>query len=405
MSDKERKRLIIMEKVLRAEMTLIEASRALAVSYRQTKRIHTRYQNGGAYGLIHQSRGKPSNRRIAQVERDAILKGYQLRYKDFGPTLASEYLAEDGYAVNPETLRRWLIDEGLWARKRKRAKHRTRRTPKKCFGELLQLDGSHHDWFEGRRAPACLMNLVDDATGKTMSIMSEEETTFSAMELLELWIRRYGIPEALYCDLKSVYLTTREPTNEELISGKLPRTQFGRACDELGIAIIPAYSAQAKGRVERNHGVYQDRFVKELRLKNISTIDEANGCLHGGFIAKLNNKFGRKPACMTDRHIPLRKENNLRAIFCIKTERCLSNDWVIRHENCFFQVIKKRYALPPPKSKIVVHEWQDGTVELRWKGESLDFCEIDAKGKIIDGNRSERGHFYCGQNGDISKVG
>lgn len=246
------------------------------------------------------------------------------------------------------------------------------------------MDGSHHDWFEGRRSKACLMNLVDDATGKTLSVLAEEETTFAAMDVLERWIRRYGVPEALYCDLKSVYQTTRQATIDELIADKEPLTQFGRACAELGIKIIPAYSTQAKGRVERNHGVYQDRFVKELRLQNATTIEEANSILYGGFIARLNNKFGRKSADKIDAHIPLQNTSCLRNIFCKKTERSLGGDWVVRHQSRFFQVLKKQKELPPPRSKIIIAEYKDGSTHLLYKGNPLRFVEIDRYGKIIE---------------------
>lgn len=389
MSKKERKRHVVMDQVLQNQITLKDATSALGISYRQCKRIWKRYKENGAEGLIHKSRGRESNRKTPNEIRSKIIKRYQDRYYDFGPTLASEYLANDGFTINSETLRRWLIKEGLWTRKRKRKRHRTRRAPRKRFGQLIQMDGSIHEWFEGRRGKACLMNLVDDATKKTLSFMAEEETTFAAMEVLERWIRRYGVPEALYCDLKSLYQTTREATIDELIAGKEPLSQFGRACDELGIKIIPAYSAQAKGRVERNHGVYQDRFIKELRLQNAVTIEEANAILDGGFIALLNKKFARNPADMLDAHIPLKNKSCLRNIFCKKTERTLSGDWVVRHQGRFFQVLKKQKELPPPRAKITVAEYKDKSINLIYKNNRLTFVEIDYQGKEIEKEKQE----------------
>ena len=242
----------------------------------------------GDKGLIHRNRGRPSNRRKAPEVKEMALALYREQYWDFGPTLAAEKLVErDGYEVNHETLRRWLLAAGLWKRQRNRPKHRQWRERKAHFGELVQMDGSHHRWFSGQEDKDCLMDMVDDATGRTLALMSEEETTVAAMRVLWAWVEKYGIPKALYVDWKNVYVTQREPTLEEQLSGELPLTQFGRACKKLGIEILPANSPQAKGRVERKHGVYQDRWVKELRLAGIRDIEGANQSLLG-FTESLN---------------------------------------------------------------------------------------------------------------------
>ena len=257
MSQKERKRLAVMSRVKEKGMTIREGSEVLGISYRQARRIYRRYLDGGDEGLIHRSRGRPSNRGKLPEMKEAVLSLYHERYWDFGPTLAAEKLLErDGYRVGHETLRRWLLDAGLWERHRKRPKHRQRRERKAHFGELVQIDGSHHDWFEDRGEKGCLMDMVDDATGITLSLISREETTKAAMEVLWAWIEKYGVPRALYTDRKTVYITGREPTSEEQLAGEKPLTQFGRACRKLGIEIVPAGSPQAKGRVEHKHGVY-----------------------------------------------------------------------------------------------------------------------------------------------------
>ncbi len=255
--------------------------------------------------MIHRGRGVASNNHLEAELKEKILNRYREVYQGFGPTLAVEKLSEeDGLQpISRETLRLWLLEAGLWQRHRRHRPYRKRREPKHHFGELVQLDGSPHPWFGEEHNSCCLMNMVDDATGITLAIMSEQETTEAAMRILWAWIERYGIPLALYCDLKNVYLIDREPTVEEQLEGKLPKSAFGLACEKLGIQIISAHSPQAKGRVERKHGVYQDRFVKELRLRGAKTIAEANMILSGGFIDKLNKKFARQPLEKEDFHV------------------------------------------------------------------------------------------------------
>ena len=223
----------------------------------------------------------------------------------------------------------------------------------------------------------CLMNMVDDATGTTLAIMFEEETTEAAMRVLWAWIERYGIPLALYCDLKSVYLSGREPTIEEQVAGLTPTTAFGRACEKLGIEIISAYSPQAKGRVERKHGVYQDRFVKELRLRGATTIAEANMILKGGFIDKLNTKFSHPPLDLEDRHVAAGGGHDLRDIFCFEETRSVSHDWVVRNENRFYQLSRGKERMPRAGSKVMVRRWLDGSVHILHKGRRLPFKEFD----------------------------
>jgi len=206
---------------------------------------------------------------------------------------AGRRTGRSGRVLDHETLRRWLLGAGLWQKRRKRSKHRARRERKAHFGELVQLDGSHHRWFGPERAESCVMDMVDDATGLTMALMAEQETTEAAMRLLWQWVERYGVPQALYVDRKTVFITDREPTLEEQLAGQAPMTAFGNACAKLGIVLIPANSPQAKGRVERRHGVLQDRLVKELALRGITRIPTANRLLANGFIDGLNAKFAR----------------------------------------------------------------------------------------------------------------
>lgn len=376
MTEKERRRLVILSRVKEGQMTLVEAHVTLGITYRHTRRLYQRFKKHGAAGLIHKSRGKTSSKKTDKKLLDQVIQRYQERYYDFGPTLAAEKLAEEKLIISRDVLRRTLIENGLWSPQRKRAVHRTRRERRKRFGELLQLDGSHHDWFEGRREKACLMNLVDDATGRTESLLFEEETTEAAMRTLWHWIELYGVPEMLYSDWKNVYLTNREPTDDELLSGQTPLTAFGKACKKLGIKIIGANSPQAKGRVERNHGVYQDRFVKELRLQNISTIEEANTLLRTSFCTALNERFTVMSASSSDAHIPLPGNCDLRTIFCIEKKRVLTNDWVVRDDNRFYQVTKDNRPLPPARATITVCHWLDGTIHLLYGKQELRNVDI-----------------------------
>jgi hypothetical protein len=274
-------------------------------------------------------------------------------------------------------LRQWLLEAGLWRRHRRHRPYRRRREPKHHFGELVQLDGSFHPWFGEQHNVCCLMNMVDDATGTTLALMDEQETTEAAMRVLWAWIQRYGIPLALYCDLRNVYLSDREPTVEEQLEGKLPKTAFGVACEKLGIQIVSAHSPQAKGRVERKHGVYQDRFVKELRLRGAKSIAEANMILSGGFLEKLNRKFARQPLEKEDLHVALAAHQDLRDIFSFEQVRSVSQDWVVRNDNRFYQLSRGRESMPRAGGKVTVRTWLDGSVHIVHRGRRMAFKEFE----------------------------
>ena len=375
MSQKERLRLVVMSRVKEKQITIREASEMMGISYRQGRRIYRRYIKEGDKGLIHRNRGRPSNRSKTSRVKEIVLARYKEQYQDFGPTLAAEKLAErDGYRVDHETLRRWLLRAGLWERQRNRPKYRRYRERKAHFGELVQMDGSHHGWFDDQGDKVCLMDMVDDATGRTLSLMSAEETTEAAMRVLWAWIKKYGIPKALYVDWKNVYVTQREPTLEEQLSGELPLTQFGRACQKLGIEILPASSPQAKGRVERKHGVYQDRLVKELRLASIRDIEGANQFLPG-FTESLNEKFAVEPRSSADFHRPLPQELDLGSIFCLEEERTVGNNWVVRYKNHFFQILPQS-NLPPAKKRVIVQEHLDGSIHMVYRDREVLFTQI-----------------------------
>jgi hypothetical protein len=281
---------------------------------------------------------------------------------------------DDRIVLGVETLRQWMLKEGLWSRERRGRAHRRRRERKAHFGELVQLDGSFHDWLEGRGPRGCLMNMVDDATGTTLCRLGKEETIWAAVGVLRAWIERYGVPQALYTDWKNVYV--REPNAQERIRGEEPLTQFGRMCGELGIAIIAASSPQAKGRVERNHGTHQDRLVKKLRLHKIDSLEEANRYVEEKYWEEHNARFAVPPAAPQDFHLPSPGVRELEKILRLERERGLSNDWVVRDENRFYQVERQSLQHAPAKSKVTVCEWEDGRMEIYYRGQKLSWKEI-----------------------------
>ena len=380
MGEKERVRAKLLEMVVQKKISLKEASIKMKVSYRQAKRIYKRYCQEGDKGLLHRGLGRPSNKMIDEDTRQKCIQLYKEKYYDFGPTLASEKLEEcDGIKIKHETLRRILIKEGLWIKKRNKAVHRSRRERRECFGQMVQFDGSHHKWFENRGIKCRLMNMVDDATGTTLSFLSEEETTKDAMKLLWMWIEKYGIPQAVCCDKKNAYVLTRKANDEEILKGITPKSHFELACEKLGIEVIVANSPQSKGRVERNHKVYQDRFVKELRLANIDNIDGANKLLEKEYLPKINKKFAVEPIDKEDGHSPKASNEILKDVFCYEYSRVVSNDYVIRYENRLFQITKTDKDLPRPKNSIILREHLDGTIKLIFNNKELKFIELDKK--------------------------
>lgn len=379
MSEKERARLKAVALVLDGSLSVVEAARRLGISERQMRRSVGRYRCEQDAGLLHRGRGRSSGRATHPAIKAWALELYQARYGDYPPTHASQAMAVDAEAavsVHPETLRLWLVEAKLWEQRKPKQKHRTWRKRKARFGELVQLDGSFHHWFEDRGPVRCQMTMVDDATGITLSLFAEQETTRAAMDLLEAWILMYGIPEALYVDRKTVYLTDREKISSEQLSGTPPRTQFGRACHKLGIRIIAAHSPQAKGRVERKHGVMQERQIRDMRQAGICDIGSANAFLSGGWLHGFNEMFARPAADLRDAHCPVPRGLNLHTVFCEEDERTVGADWTVRWLNRRFQIVKQP-NLPPARAQIRVQLWRDGSVHCFDKSRELKAKEID----------------------------
>ncbi len=380
MSRRELRRVEVLARVKSKELKLADAASLVGVSYRQAKRLWKRYREEGAKGLRHRSAGRASARAKPARFRGRVMKLVREKYGEgegepFGPTLAAEHLAsEDGLRMDAETLRRWMLQEGLWSRHRKRKAYRQRRERRRHFGELVQRDGSFHDWLEDRGSEGCLMNMTDDATSEVELRMGEEETIWAAANTLEAWIEKYGVPQALYVDWKNVY--KRAPTQREQLRGEEPVTQFGRMCKKLGIEIIAAGSPQAKGRVERNHGTHQDRLIKKMRRKKIGTHEEANAYLQREYLPEHNARFGRAAAEEEDYHRRAPSAAELREVFRLETERVIGNDWVVRYDNRLFQVQAQSRKYAPAQGKVVVCEWQDGSIEIEYRGRKLPWKEI-----------------------------
>ena len=352
-----------------------------------------RYRAEGAKGLRHRSVGRPSNHARAATERQRVLALIRDKYSGpvdvrFGPTLAAEHLAsEDGVTVHHDTLRRWMLAAGVWSRARKRSPHRQRRERKAHFGELVQLDGSFHLWYEARAPRGCLMNLVDDATGRTLARLGDEETIWAAADVMRRWIEAYGVPLALYTDWKNVYV--RVPNAEEQATGAVPLTQFGRMCASLGIQIIAANSPQAKGRVERNHGTHQDRLVKKLRRVGIADATAANAFLETTYLPEHNARFAQAPASAEDFHRRTPSRVALDRAFQLEETRVLSNHWVIRYDTRYLQVTRQS-GHAPARSTVLVREARDGAIELRYRGRLMRWTEILAPGRSAPVPAAER---------------
>jgi len=375
LSKKELSRVEVMGRVKAHSLRLREAAELLELSYRQAKRIWARYRAGGAKALQHGNCGRVSNRAYTAKYRAAVLTRVKARYQDFGPTLASEHLgSDDGLEVHAETLRRWLKEAGLWQRQRRRKPYRQRREAKAHFGELVQLDGSFHEWLEERGPRGCLMHMVDDATTKALGWFSAEETIWAAAGVLRRWIERYGVPQALYTDWKNVYV--RPPNAGERMRGEPAVTQFGRMCAKLGIGIIAASSPQAKGRVERAHGTHQDRLVKKLRLAGIANYGQANAYLDEHYLTEHNRRYARPAAEAADYHRRRPTTRQLDEVFWLEEERVVSEDWVVRYNNRLLQLERQGRHWTPAKSRVLVRENETGEVAIHYRGQRLLFREL-----------------------------
>ena len=379
MSAKERVRLEAFGRVKRGELRVTEAAALCGLSVRQARRAWKRFKASGDAGLLHGLRGRAGNRRLSEDLRERIVKRHQERYADFGPTLACEKLAGEGLVLSPDTLRALLKERGLWERRRRRSCHRKRRERRACFGSMLQMDGSHHDWFEGRADKCVLMVVIDDATSRTLARFYPAETTLAAFDVFGRWIGMHGVPRSVYADGHSIYRDEDHPEKP---------TQFGRAMNELSVELIRAHSPQAKGRVERRNAVFQDRLVKEMRLRNISSIQQGNALLEKMFLDEMNRRFAVRAKKTADLHRSVDEAVNLKEVLCVQEARVVGEDWCVRWRNRWLQIDRRHAGLKLAGRRVLVKHLADGSLVVEHKGVNLTCVELKQRPATVKQKKS-----------------
>lgn len=371
MRRKELARLHVVRKVMQSELTQVEAARMLGVTDRQVRRWVRRVEREGERGVVHRGRGARSNRAYADSLKQKVVGLYRRRYGDFGPALFSEKLEErEGIELGRETVRRWLVEAGVWAGSRRaRAHHRWRERKRYC-GEMVQIDGSHHAWLEDRGPKLVLMSCVDDATNRVLARFYEYEGTVPALESFRRYVRQFGLPVSVYLDNHTTYKSPAEPTIAERLAGRRPKSEFERALEELGVDVIHAHSPQARGRVERTFRTFQDRLVKEMRLSGITTMDGANAFLET-YLPVHNQRFAREAAGDVHRARPTLAD--LDRVLSIQTPRRVRNDGTVMHRCVFYEICETTR----PKH-VLVEERLNGELVISHQGHRLKYQRVDA---------------------------
>lgn len=369
MSQRELSRLEVIQRVKRKTLRQRQAAELLSLSVRQVKRLCKAYQAGGPAGLISQSRGRPSNNRLPEKTTKKARQLLRIHYHDFGPTLAHEKLAIKGVSLSVEAVRQLMMAEGLWQpRRARRAVIHQLRERRARVGELIQIDGSPHDWFEGRAPKCTLLVFVDDATSQLMHLqLVAAETTFNYFAAVRSYIMEFGKPLAFYSDKFSVFRVNIP----NALSGT-GLTQFGRALKELEIELICAHSPQAKGRVERANQTLQDRLTKELRLQGISSMAKANAYLPK-FIKDYNQRFGVTPRCAELAHRPLQRGEDLDRVLTLCERRTLSKNLTLSYNKVIYQIQTKRAAYTMRNAYVEVRETSTGEITIEYKGRALEY--------------------------------
>src|SRR5271170_5865075 len=388
-SEGELRRLEVLRDVDRGGLPVSAAAQLLGRSERQVWRLLRAFRSDGVSGLISKKRGRPSNRKIVAAVRAAAMWVVRQNYADFGPTLAAEKLAaEHGFALSSETLRKWMIADGLWLDRKQRQKRVHQPRPRReCVGELVQVDGSEHWWFEDRGPQCTLLVFVDDATSRLMHLQFvESESTFAYFRAARAYLEAWGKPIAFYSDKHGVFRV-----NHPGALGGDGMTQFGRALHALNIDIICANSSPAKGRVERAHKTLQDRLVKELRLAGVRTLAEGNALLPA-FIADYNARFAKSPANKKDLHRPLRADDDLEDTFAWKEERTLSQALTLQYDKVVFILEPSEQAKAAIGKRVTVFDYPDGRLSIRYRGVELAYRTFDKiqqvdQGAIADNKR------------------
>jgi hypothetical protein len=386
MSSKELGRVGVLQDVAAGRMTIAAAASVLTLSRRQIFRLLRAYQSDGAAGLASRRRGRPSNRRYPDDVRLLALSIIRERYADFGPTLAAEKLAEiHGVCLSRETLRQWMLGEGLWADRKTRLRpvHQPRQR-RECVGELVQLDGSPHWWFEDRGPSCTLLVYVDDATSRLMHLkFVETESTFDYFRATREYLETHGKPVAFYSDKHSVFRVNATGAT----SGD-GMTQFGRALHALNIEILCANSPQAKGRVERANKTLQDRLVKELRLQGIATIMAANRLLPA-FMADYNARFAKTPCNAKDLHRPLTVDDDVGELFAWREERTVSTSLTLQYNKVLFLLEPSEITRTLRRKRVTVADYPDGRLVIRYKGVELPYRTFDKVRQVSQGAITE----------------
>ncbi len=383
-TNKELRKLKVIEQVIEKRIKQRKAAKLLGLSVRQIIRLVKNVRREGAQGIIHKLRGKISNRRHEEKHKEKVLNLCRKKYEGFGPTLAQEKLEElDKLYVNRETLRQWMLVEGLWELQRKGRKHREWRERKACVGEMVQLDGSHHDWLEGRGPKLVLMGYIDDATSDVFAWFYDYEGTVPALDSFYRYTKRNGLPHSVYLDRLRAYKGGTDGTlsvDEELEGKRRSLSQFERALEELGVDVIHAQSPQAKGRIERLFRTFQDRLIKEMRLAGVRTKEEANRFLET-YLPKYNLRFSVKAREQSNLHRPAPRDQELRFILSVQTKRGVRNDNTIRHETKLYQL---KLKTGKPLKEVMVQERIDGQLYVVHGKKDLAYRELKEPPKQKD---------------------
>jgi hypothetical protein len=383
MSNRELHRVEILQKLIDKRLIESEASDQLGLGVRQIRRLKKAYKANGAKGVVSKKRGKPSNHKYPDAVKKLTLVYIQEHYLDFKPTFACEKLRENhGLFISRETLRNWMIDAGLWTPKNLQLKRVYQpRNRRECFGELIQIDGSLHDWFEGRGPKCTLLVYIDDATGKLMECQFvKSESTFNYFDSTRRYLEIHGKPVAFYSDKHSVFRTNKRG---EL--GGDGVTQFGRALADLNIDIICANTPQAKGRVERVNRTLQDRLIKEMRLMNISDAEQGNKFLPE-FMAKFNEKFGKEPVNSKNMHRELLPHENLYEIFSWQEKRTLSKNLTLQYDKVLYLIEDTLDNRSLARNKVTVFDYFDGTIKIKFNNRELSYHIFDKIKKVDQGD-------------------
>ncbi|HEX2278712.1 MAG TPA: ISNCY family transposase [Candidatus Tectomicrobia bacterium] len=381
MSEAELARVGVLGEVAAGRLSVEHAAGLMDVSRRQAFRLLGRFREGGAAALASRRRGRPSNRRLPESVRTKAMALVRERYADFGPTLAAEKLsALHGLRISRETLRQWMMADGVWADRRTRAKpiHQPRGR-RECLGELVQIDGSRHWWFEDRGPPCTLLVYIDDATSRLMHLeFVLSETAFDYFRATRAYMAAHGKPVAFYSDKHSIFRAAKADMTDDPVI-----TQFGRALQELNVGIICANSPQAKGRVERANKTLQDRLVKELRLQGISTIEAANAMLPE-FLADHNQRFAKPPRCPKDLHRQVSAWADVDAALTWKEDRTVSRSLTLQYNKVLFLLEASEFACSVARRRVTVFDYPDGRLEIRYAGRALPYIALD---KLPHGSR------------------